>query len=88
MLAEIRDILLLSAKEIFSVSDFSIYAGFSKGYVYRLVADGALPYSKPNGKMIFFKREDVEKYLLQNVAASNLETQKKVTNYLLKTKRG
>ena len=33
------------------------YLGYAKSYVYKLTSSGILPYSKPNGKSIFFDRE-------------------------------
>jgi excisionase family DNA binding protein len=42
------------------------YLGYAKSYVYKLTSAGILPYSKPNGKSIFFDRALLEKWMLSN----------------------
>ena len=42
------------------------YLGYAKSYVYKLTSSGVLPYSKPNGKSIFFDREKLEAWMLSN----------------------
>ena len=42
------------------------YLGYAKSYVYKLTSAGILPFSKPNGKSIFFDREKLEAWMLSN----------------------
>lgn len=51
------------------------YLGYAKSYVYKLTSAGILPYSKPNGKSIFFDRELLEKWMLSNANSSHEERQ-------------
>ncbi len=46
------------------------YLGYAKSYVYKLTSAGILPYSKPNGKSIFFDREKLEAWMLSNSSSS------------------
>jgi len=46
------------------------YLGYAKSYVYKLTSAGILPYSKPNGKSIFFDREKLEAWMLKNANTS------------------
>lgn len=57
---------LLSAKTMLDVNDVHLLTGLSKAHIYRLTCDRAIPYYKPNGKQIYFKREDVDAWLQQN----------------------
>jgi excisionase family DNA binding protein len=40
------------------------YLGFSKSTVYKMTMASLLPFSKPNGKCIFFEREKLEEWML------------------------
>ena len=51
------------------------YLGYAKSYVYKLTSAGILPYSKPNGKSIFFEREKLEDWMLSNANTSLAEKQ-------------
>jgi len=51
------------------------YLGYKKSYVYKLTSAGILPYSKPNGKSIFFEREKLEALMLSNANSSREEKQ-------------
>jgi excisionase family DNA binding protein len=64
-LQEIKD-LLLSQKKVFSLDEVVKYTGYKKSYIYKLTSMNQVPYSRPSGGAIFFDREDIEKWLLQN----------------------
>ena len=51
------------------------YLGYAKSYVYKLTSAGILPYSKTNGKSIFFEREKLEDWMLSNANTSLAEKQ-------------
>ena len=57
------------------------YLGYAKSYVYKLTSAGILPYSKPNGKSIFFEREKLENWMLSNVSKSHAERQIDASTY-------
>ena len=58
------------------------YLGYAKSYVYKLTSAGILPYSKPNGKSIFFDREKLEAWMLGNASNSNDQKQIEAATYL------
>lgn len=58
------------------------YLGYAKSYVYKLTSAGILPYSKPNGKSIFFDREKLEAWMLSNTNSSNQEKQIEAATYV------
>lgn len=58
------------------------YLGYAKSYVYKMTSAGILPYSKPNGKSIFFERELLEKWMLSNPKTSRAEKQIEASNYV------
>ena len=58
------------------------YLGYAKSYVYKLTSAGILPYSKPNGKSIFFDREKLEAWMLSNANSSHEEKQVQASTYV------
>ena len=61
--AEVKE-LQLASKEVLTLTEAMSYTRYSKSYLYRLVSDRKIPYSKPNGKAIFFERKTLEKWLM------------------------
>ena len=60
------------------------YLGYAKSYVYKLTSAGILPYSKPNGKSIFFDREKLEAWMLTNANTSMEEKEVHAATFLNK----
>ena len=59
------------------------YLGYAKSYVYKMTSAGILPYSKPNGKSIFFEREKLESWMLSNAKNSLAEKQIQAATYVI-----
>ena len=51
------------AKEVLTAREAAAYMDISLSYLYRLTMDRAIPFYKPNGKRIYFKRGEVENWL-------------------------
>ena len=58
------------------------YLGYAKSYVYKLTSAGILPYSKPNGKSIFFDRDKLEAWMLSNSSSSSMQKQIEASTYV------
>ncbi|MBL0200995.1 MAG: helix-turn-helix domain-containing protein [Chitinophagaceae bacterium] len=58
------------------------YLGYKKSYVYKLTSAGIIPFSKPNGKSIFFDREKLEAWMLSNGSSSRAEKDIQAATYL------
>ena len=58
--------LMIANKEVLTFDETCDYTGISRSYLYKLTAAGQIPHSKPNGKLIFFEREKIVSWLLQN----------------------
>ncbi|MGM0622339.1 MAG: helix-turn-helix transcriptional regulator [Bacteroidota bacterium] len=55
----------LSNKRILTFSEALEYTGFKSSYMYKLTSSGRIPHYKPTGKLIFFKRLELEEFLTQ-----------------------
>ncbi|MFN8429678.1 MAG: helix-turn-helix domain-containing protein [Spirosomataceae bacterium] len=56
----------LSSKSVLSLEEFCIYTGYSKSRTYKLTSARLVPHSKPMDKSIFFSKEEIDQWLLQN----------------------
>lgn len=53
-------------KTIFTLKEASEYSGISKSHLYKLCAKRNIEYSKPGNKLIFIKKDSIDKFLLSN----------------------
>ncbi len=44
-------------------NEASLYLDISKSYMYRLTMDNTIPFYKPNGKKLYFKKIDLDNWL-------------------------
>ena len=58
-LAEIKALTLLAAKDMLTMDDAVLYTGLGKSYLYVLTCKNKIPYYKPNGKNIYFKKSEL-----------------------------
>lgn len=53
-------------KQAMTLDEVAIYTGLSKSYIYKLTSTGRVPHYKPRSKMIYFDRDEIDDWLLQN----------------------
>ena len=68
--------------EVLTSQEAAIFLNIEKSYLYKLTSAGILPFSKPNGKMIYFSRQDLIKWALSNRKSGNTESDAKAATYL------
>ena len=59
---------LLTQKSVLTFGDTVMYTGISRSYLYKLTSTRRIPHYKPNGKMIYFNREELDQWLQRNQA--------------------
>lgn len=82
----LEKLIINERKEILSVEELEKYTGFKKSYIYHLVHYGKIPYSKPNGKYLFFQKSEIDQWLLKNKSLSEDQIQDNARMYALKKK--
>ena len=75
-------------KEILSVKEACAYMDISKSYMYKLTHGRMLPFFCPNGKLLYFKRSDLDAWMMQNHQLSKNEVKALATNFLAQRKGG
>jgi putative excisionase len=63
------------------------YTGFSKSYLYKLTSGQILPCYKPGGKLLYFRRSDIDAYLLSNRRASIDEIRQEAHQHAIKLEK-
>lgn len=60
-------------KRVLNIDEACEFLGYKKSYIYRLTSMGILPFSKPNGKKLYFDRDKLERWMLSNSNETNIE---------------
>lgn len=75
-LSEIKEYISKQAvlnKDPLTLAEAALYAGVSKSYLYKLTSERKIPFYKPVSKLIFFKRSELDEWLLNNRKPSMME---------------
>ena len=75
---------LLAAKNVLCLEDVSVLTGLSKSTIYKLTADKKIPHYKPNGKLVYFERTEIENWMLQNRVGTTDEAEQNAMSYLIR----
>ncbi|MFU2510668.1 helix-turn-helix domain-containing protein [Pseudoalteromonas sp. ASV78] len=94
-LAEIKNMLARSSgsdkvnleKVMLNIDDCAELTGLSKGHLYKLTSQNIIPFYKPNGCRIYFKREEVIEWLQSNRVKTNTEISKEVSSRMIRGQR-
>ncbi len=81
-LNRIERLIVNSTKEILNVEDLINYTGYKRSYIYKLVHNNILPFSKPNGKTLFFEKSEIDAWLLQNKSQSISQIEEQANDYV------
>lgn len=79
--------LIIANKKVLTFDEACDYTGLSRSYLYKLTSSGVIPYSKPNGKVIFFDKEKLNKWLLKNARKSAGEIKEEALSYVIENKK-
>ena len=63
--SELEKMLFLS-KNVLSFDEASKFLNLSKSYLYKLTSGNLIPHYKPQGKMLYFEKAELEAWLRQN----------------------
>lgn len=70
------------AKEVLSFKEALALLDISASMLYKLTHQRAISFYKPNGKLIYFKRQDLLNWMLSNKQPSNDEVSTEFINNL------
>ena len=73
---------IIAHKEILSFKEAINYLDVSKSFLYKLTSKRKLTFTKPNGGKIYFKKVDLDNWMLQNNKNSLNALEENVMNHL------
>jgi excisionase family DNA binding protein len=78
----------LATKEVLTFDEAVGFTGLSKSYLYKLTSGQKIPHYKPAGKLVYFNREELQLWLLQNRVSTIDEIANKAQGYCMTNKKG
>ena len=81
-LDRIEKLTLVSSKNVLTLDEAVIVTGLSKGYIYRLTSARSIPHYKHNGRGLYFKKDEIEKWLTKQRIKTQSEIDSEATTYL------
>ena len=70
----IMENLLRDAKQVLTLEEAALFMGISKSSLYKMTHRHELPFFRPNGKLIYFEKAELLKWMRQNRNMSEAET--------------
>lgn len=89
-LREIKGLSLLAAKNVLTIEEVAKLTDLSVSCLYKKTCAKEIPYYKKD-KRIYFKRQEIEEWMLQNRISTNAELEQSAINYTVTgrlTKKG
>jgi len=83
---ELAERVALTQKAVLTSEEVARYLGISLSRLYKLTSAKEIPHYKPNGKINYFERAEIEAWALRNRIATNAEINEKAM--ALSTRRG
>jgi excisionase family DNA binding protein len=75
------DIEKICLKRILTFQEAAIFLDVSPAYLYRLTHERKVPFSKPNNGKLYFSREALEAWMMQNAQMTEQEMDIKAATF-------
>ena len=70
-------------KKMLSIDDVSVLTGLSKSHLYKMTCSHQIPYYKPNGKLMYFDKAEIEEWMRQNRIETTDEAEQRALSYII-----
>ena len=80
--SELEKMLFLS-KNVLSFDEASRFLNLSKSYLYKLTSGNLIPHYKPQGKMLYFEKAELEAWLRQNPVKTQAQIEQEAQRYIM-----
>ena len=78
--------LLFTNKNVLSFDEASKFLNLSKSYLYKLTSGNLIPHYKPQGKMLYFEKVELEAWLRQNPIKTSAQINQEAQRYIMGSK--
>lgn len=73
-------------KNVLSFEEASRFLNLSKSYLYKLTSGNLIPHYKPQGKMLYFEKAELEAWLRQNPVKTAAQINQEAQRYIMSSK--
>jgi excisionase family DNA binding protein len=87
---EIKELLLalnIQQKEFLTVEDATVYLQLSKSCLFKMTSKREVPFYKPGGKKIYFKKSEIDEWITNSKIESIIDIETEVEFYLSRNKK-
>lgn len=77
----------LLKKEVLNFSEACQYLDISESHLYKLTSRKQVPHFCPQGKKLYFNRQELDQWLQTNRKNTTEEVEREATDYILNNKR-
>jgi len=77
----------LLSKDVLNLTEAAQYLDISQSHLYKLTSTKRIPHFCPQGKKLYFKRTELDEWLLSNRQSSKADIENAAANYLLINKK-
>ena len=74
--------LLFDAKDVLTLEEAALFLGISKSSLYKMTHKHELPFYRPNGKLIYFEKSELVKWMRQNRSMSEEEIKETAVQHI------
>ncbi|MDO5395805.1 MAG: helix-turn-helix domain-containing protein [Bacteroidales bacterium] len=82
IMSKAKEDIVYIFKEVLTADEAAQYMGVKKSYLYKLTMRRQIPHYKPRGKMCYFKRAELEKWLTSCPVPTEEEIADRADKYL------
>lgn len=81
-LERIERYAIIAAKKVLNIEEVAFFTGLSKSWLYKATCRKEIPHYKPNGKLLYFDRGEIEDWMKQNRIATSEEINVEAATYM------
>ena len=74
--------ILFDAKDVLTLEEAALFMGISKSSLYKMTHKHELPFYRPNGKLIYFEKSELLKWMRQSRTMSEAETKEAAAKHM------
>ncbi len=74
-------------KTVLTLSEAAKYLDISESHIYKLTSSRQIPHFCPQGKKLYFRREELDQWLQRNRQSSDDEIERQAADYLIRNRR-
>jgi excisionase family DNA binding protein len=71
-----------SGKEVLTLQEAAQYMGIARSSLYKMTSNQTIPFYRPNGKLIFFERDDILTWIRRNRVFSTEEIEEEARRHM------